>query len=193
METPASGSVSAGKTRRYLQPGDALNFSPADLIALDNTLALQDALARERAAAGLERCRSQGSTILLVSHEEPLLRRLCDEIWWLHEGKLMGRGDPVEMLNTYREHVARKLRESGEGSSPPISTLLRSGDGRVEITQIETLGANWQPTTVWRSGEAVQVRVSVRFKQGIANPVIGIMIRSRVGTEVYGTNTELEK
>jgi ABC-type methionine transport system ATPase subunit len=193
METPASGSVNAGKTRRYLHPADALNFSPADLIAFDNTLALQDALARERAAVALDRCRRQGSTILLASHEEPLLRRLCDEIWWLHEGKLMGRGDPGTMLDSYREHVTRKLRESGEASSPPLSTHLRSGDGRAEITQIETLGANWQPTTVWRSGEAVQVRVSVRFKQGISNPVIGIMIRSRVGIEVYGTNTELEK
>jgi lipopolysaccharide transport system ATP-binding protein len=27
----------------------------------------------------------------------------------------------------------------------------------------------------------------------VANPVIGIMIRSRVGLEVYGTNTDLEK
>jgi len=33
----------------------------------------------------------------------------------------------------------------------------------------------------------------VRFKQEVSNPVIGIMIRSRVGIEVYGTNTELEK
>ena len=193
VETPASGSVNAGKNRRYLQPADALNFSPADVISLDNTLALQDAVARERAAVDLDRCRRQGSTILLATHEESLLRRLCDEIWWLHEGKLMGRGDPGKMIESYREHVTRKLRESGEAGSPPLSTQIRSGDGRAEILQIETLGANWQPTTVWRSGEAVQVRVSVRFKQQVSNPVIGLMIRSRVGIEVYGTNTELEK
>ncbi len=193
VENPQSGSVSAGKTRRYLGPDDDLNLDPADALLLDNTLATRDAIARERAATALERCRRQGSTILLVSHEEALLRRLCDEIWWLHEGKLMGRGDPLTMLDSYREHVARKLREAGEGGSPPLSTDHRSGDGRAEILQIETLGANWQPTTVWRSGEAVHVRVTVRFKQEIANAVIGIMIRSRVGLEVYGTNTDLEK
>jgi ABC-type methionine transport system ATPase subunit len=193
MEAPASGSVTAGKNRRYLYPADELNFSPVDVLLLDNTLAQHDAIARERAAAALDRCRRQGSTILLVSHEEALLRRLCDEIWWLHEGKLMGRGDPVTMIDGYREHVARKLREEGATGSPPLSTELRNGDGRAEITLIETLGSNWQPTTVWRSGEAVQVRVSVRFNQEVSNPVIGMMIRSRVGIEVYGTNTELEK
>ena len=104
----------------------------------------------------------------------------------------MGRGDPAAMIGSYREHVTRRLRESGETGSPPLSTHLRSGDGRAEIIQIETLGANWQPTTVWRSGEAVQARVSIKFNQEVSNPVIGIMIRSRVGIEVYGANTELE-
>ena len=46
---------------------------------------------------------------------------------------------------------------------------------------------------VWRSGEAVQVRVSVKFNEEVANPVIGILIRNRIGLDVYGTNTELEK
>jgi len=192
--SPASGSVSAGKTRRYLGPNDELDFSPADVLLLENTLARHDAFARERAVAALGRCRRQGSTILLVSHEEPLLRRLCDELWWLHEGKLMGRGEPGAMLDHYREHIARKLRQAGETAAPPpVPTQSRRGDGRAEILQVEALGSNWQPTMVWRSGEAVQVRVSVKFNEEIANPVIGILIRNRIGLDVYGTNTELEK
>ena len=191
--SPASGSVSAGKTRRYLGPNDELDFSPADVLLLENTLGRHDAFAREQAVAALGRCRRQGSTILFVSHEEPLLRRLCDEIWWLHEGKLMGRGDPGTMLDHYREHIARKLRQGGEGAADPLATETRRGDGRAEIVQVETLGSNWQPTMVWRSGEAVQVRVTVKFTQKVANPVIGILIRNRIGMDVYGTNTELEK
>ena len=45
---------------------------------------------------------------------------------------------------------------------------------------------------VWRSGELAVVRVRVRFRSAVADPVIGIMIRTRIGFEVYGTNTELE-
>ena len=44
----------------------------------------------------------------------------------------------------------------------------------------------------WKSGEMVGVRVAVRYREAVENPVIGIMIRTRIGFEVYGTNTELE-
>jgi lipopolysaccharide transport system ATP-binding protein len=46
---------------------------------------------------------------------------------------------------------------------------------------------------VWRSGELAVVKVRVRFREAVADPVIGIMIRTRIGLNVYGTNTELEK
>jgi lipopolysaccharide transport system ATP-binding protein len=190
---PVSGSVAAGKTQRFLGASDELNFDPVDTLVLEHTLARHDAVAREQAAVAFNRCRSRGTTILLVSHEEPLLRRLCDEIWWLHGGLLVGRGDPAATLDSYREHVSKRLRESGEGVSPPLATHLRRGDGRAEIVQIETLGADWRPTMVWRSGEPAQVRVTVRFKEEVSNPVIGILIRNRIGLDVFGTNTELEK
>ena len=45
---------------------------------------------------------------------------------------------------------------------------------------------------VWKSGEAVAIRVRVRFHAAVSDPVVGIMIRTRIGMEVYGTNTELE-
>ena len=32
----------------------------------------------------------------------------------------------------------------------------------------------------------------VRYLESVSDPVIGILIRSRVGVNVYGTNTELE-
>jgi lipopolysaccharide transport system ATP-binding protein len=58
---------------------------------------------------------------------------------------------------------------------------------------LETLGEAGQSTTIWRSGEQVSVRVLVRYSQPVDEPVIGILIRTRIGLAVYGTNTELEK
>ena len=118
---------------------------------------------------------------------------MCDEVWWLHAGKLKGRGEPATMLNSYRDHVARKFREEGAGASPPLAAHFRRGDGRAEVLRIETLGSNGEATMVWRSGEDVRVRVTVRFKEPAPNPVIGILIRTRIGLDVYGTNTEMEK
>ena len=45
---------------------------------------------------------------------------------------------------------------------------------------------------MWQSGEEVSVRVSVQFAHTVVDPVIGILIRTRIGLNVYGTNTQLE-
>lgn len=193
IETPAAGTVEASPSRRLLHADDALNFAPVDLLLLDNTLAKHDALVRGRAAVALDRLRRSGTTILLVSHEEELLHRLADEIWWFQEGKLAGRGNPEEIIGAYRRHISRKIRAWGEEVSSVLSPRLRRGDGRAEILQVETLGESGKPTMVWRSGELAVVRISVRFRQTVADPVIGILVRSRVGLNVYGTNTELER
>jgi energy-coupling factor transporter ATP-binding protein EcfA2 len=193
LENPVSGQVITPSANRLLGPGDVLNFAPVRLLLLDQTLAGHDLLVRERAVVALDRLRRSGTTALMVSHEEELLRRLADEIWWLHQGKLAARGAPDEVLGDYRKHIAGRIRAWGDTMTTPISPRLRRGDGRAEILRVETVGENGLPTSAWRSGELAVVRVTVRFQQAVADPVIGILIRTRIGLNVYGTNTELEK
>jgi len=193
LDRPESGVVEAGSPVRLLGPDDPLNLAPAGLLLIDQTFSRQDTLVRARAAVALDRLRSSGTTTLLVSHEEDLLRRLADEIWWIDQGRLAGRGDPDAMLTAYRAHIAQRLRAWGETVSQPLAPRVRRTDGRAEVLRVETIGENGSPTMVWRSGELAVVRVSVRYRQAVADPVIGIMIRTRIGLNVFGTNTELEK
>ena len=192
IENPEAGSVERPGPARLLGPVDPLNLEPVSLLLVDHTLAHHDALVRDRAALALDRLRRAGSTILLASHEEDLLLRLADEIWWLREGSLAARGDPEEVLGAYRQHIAGRERAWGETMQSALDPRMRRGDGRAEVLSIETIGANGRPTMVWRSGEVVTVRVAVRFARAVADPVVGMMIRTRIGLNVYGTNTELE-
>jgi len=193
LEKPAAGSVVFEGSRIYLGPGGTFAATSLDLLLLDQTLAQYDALEREKWLVIIDRLRSHGATVLIVSHDADLLRRLCDEVWWLEQGTLAGRGDPGEVLDAYHEHIARQFRAWGETLSSPMRLALRRGDGRAEILSLETLGENGHPSVVWRSGETVAVRVRVRYREFVEEPVIGIMIRTRIGLNVYGTNTELEK
>ena len=193
LESPQAGQVVFEGERRYLGLGDALQLSPVDLLLMENTLAQHDALVRSRALVGIDRLRTAGATILIVSHEPDLLRRLCDEIWWLDSGALEMRGDPGEVLDAYQQRISEKFRAWGETLSTPLSKSARRGDGRAEILALESLSADRHPTVVWRSGEEAIVRVRVRFQEAVDDPVVGILIRTRIGLEVYGTNTELEK
>jgi lipopolysaccharide transport system ATP-binding protein len=189
----AAGDVSSGARRYYLSPTDALDLPPADFIAIDNTFASQDALARAHARVQLDRLRASGATVLIASHEADVILRICDEVWWLEDGSPFRRGDPNEIWTAYQERVAEQFRAWGETQPHGMEPSFRRGDGRAEVMSIETIGADGRPTMVWRSGEEVTVRVIIRYREAIEDPVVGVMIRTRVGFDVYGTNTELEQ
>ena len=163
-----------------------------NVIALDHTLAMQDAVARARTLVELNRQRRAGATILLASHELGLLESVCDEIWWLSDGTLVHKGDPTETIAQYRQYVAEKVRSWGAGSAPELAPAFRRGDGRAELLSVEPLGSDGNPSMVWRSGEDVSVRAAIRFHEALSEPVVGLMILTQIGFEVYGTNTELE-
>ncbi len=192
VATPMHGRVEGPPTRRFIQLGERLDFSPVHLLALDAALSCYDALVRERACFGLERLRQSGATILLGSHDEPLLTRLCDEIWWLDKGRLAAKGDPREVYPKYNRFITEQLVAWGASLSEPIDLTSRRGDGRAQILSLETIGHAGNPSMVLQNHEPAAIRVRVRFTQPVEKPVIGILIRTRVGFEVYGTNTELE-
>src|SRR5690242_125469 len=98
LAQPEQGEVIAGPQRRFVALGEPLNLAPADVVALDQALATQDALVRVRTLTGLDRLRRAGTTVLIASHEGALLESLCDEVWWLDGGQLAAKGDPAETL-----------------------------------------------------------------------------------------------
>jgi lipopolysaccharide transport system ATP-binding protein len=173
-------------------PGDPIPQLPGNFV-FDHALSRSDAVTKSQAVARLVQLRRAGATIALVSHDEALLESCTDEIWWIGNGSLIERGDPADVLARYRRHVAEQLRVSGENNSPRLAPTMRNGDGRATLEQVELLGEKGSPATVFYSGETVTIRVKVRFAQALADPVVGIMIRTRIGLNVYGTNTELEQ
>jgi lipopolysaccharide transport system ATP-binding protein len=192
LETPKEGTVEGPESRRLIGPNDPLNFGPVALLLLDHALAGRDAVQRVWAKMALVRLARSGATILLASHDEPLLLSAADEVWWLEGGRLSGRGDPGEVLDLYRRHVARRVRGLGRAGVAVLEPPLRRGDGRAGLVAVETLDGEGNPTQAWTSGEPARVRVTVHYREAVADPVVGIMIRTRIGFEVYGTNTGLE-
>jgi lipopolysaccharide transport system ATP-binding protein len=175
-----------------LGPGDAIPETPGNFI-LDHALDRADAIAKAKAVARILELRRAGATVALISHEEPLLESCADEIWWMRGGELVARGDPAEVLAEYRGYVSERLREAGEGQVARIAPTMRTGDGRAVLERVDLLGESGVPSTIFRNDEQMAIRVAVRFMNRVEDPVVGIMIRTRIGLNVYGTNTELEK
>jgi len=94
---------------------------PADLYILDEVLASADDEFKERAANHLDDLRRRGAALLFISHELPLLERICDRGIWLHEGRIHRTGTIAELGAEYAGHLqeaAAVKRAAREGLSP---------------------------------------------------------------------------
>jgi len=72
----------------------------------------------------------------------------------------------------------------------PLSCAYRHGDGSAEIVGAELTDAANARVDVVESGEPLTLRVAGRFLEDVDSPVIGFLIRNRLGIHAYGTNTK---
>jgi ABC-type polysaccharide/polyol phosphate transport system ATPase subunit len=73
------------------------------------------------------------------------------------------------------------------------ATEGRWGSREVEITDVQLLAADGTPGHVFRSGDAIDVRIRLRAPLPVDDFVIGIGIFNAEGVCCYGTNTSLEE
>jgi ABC-type polysaccharide/polyol phosphate transport system ATPase subunit len=76
---------------------------PFDVLLLDEVLAVGDESFQQKCFATFERFKSEGKTIVLVTHQLELLRRFCDRILLLERGVGRAIGSPEEVLETPSE------------------------------------------------------------------------------------------
>jgi hypothetical protein len=69
---------------------------------------------------------------------------------------------------------------------------FRHGDGASQIVGAEILDANDQPVRSFSPGDAITIRVRAQARKDLENPVIGVLLRNRLGIDVFGTNTRIE-
>jgi lipopolysaccharide transport system ATP-binding protein len=163
----------------------------ARVVLVGPSLALTDLAFQHRVLTRLHACQARGAVVLLASHDLPLLERHCDEIIVVEAGRVVERGDPALTLRSHRRRVLR----AACAASPPVEVQpsSRHGDQRASIERIEVLDPEGRSVSSIASGQATAVRVVVRYDAAVVEPVVGILIRSQVGVNVYGTNTELER
>ncbi len=169
---------------------EALEAEPGVLL-VGSAFALTDPGYRSRSLARIHEIRRQGAVVVIASHDLALLERHCDEVVVLGGGEVLDRGDPHAVLQKYRRRLIDQ--ERGPAAPAPLNPSSRHGDERAEVVELEIRDSNGSPTSLVLSGEKVSVRVVVRYREAVDHPVVGILIRNRVGVSVYGTNTELEK
>ncbi len=74
----------------------------ADVLLLDEVLAVGDAGFKEKCYARFEAFRREQRTVVFVTHDMELVERYCDRALLLEDGQVMSLGDPYKVARAYK-------------------------------------------------------------------------------------------
>jgi ABC-type polysaccharide/polyol phosphate transport system ATPase subunit len=77
---------------------------PFDILLLDEVLAVGDESFQQKCFATFERFKTEGKTVVLVTHQLDLLTRFADEVLLLEDGVVKRVGPPENVIETYQAH-----------------------------------------------------------------------------------------
>jgi ABC-type polysaccharide/polyol phosphate transport system ATPase subunit len=187
----------------------AVHLDP-DVLIVDEALAVGDICFRQRCMRKIHELRSRGVTIVYVTHDVSDVKALGHRTLWLDRGGMAALGDSAEVTQKYLAALiakdARRLRDERDRASGPVpeycepaqivTTLApsarRHGDGRAEVLGISVMDDHERPIESLRTPARLLVRVSVRAKEAIRLPIVGVLLRTDEGVDLTGANTASE-
>lgn len=78
----------------------------ADILLIDEILAVGDQHFQDKCYAKLEELRDSGKTIVIVTHSLGVVKQLCHRAIWIYKGEFRLDGDPTYVIDEYLKQVA---------------------------------------------------------------------------------------
>jgi ABC-type polysaccharide/polyol phosphate transport system ATPase subunit len=186
----------------------AIHVDP-EILLVDEALSVGDIYFRQRCMRKVHELRSQGITILFVSHAIGDVKAIGDRALWLEQGRVKELGETdrvvakylgamVEKDSAYLTLFKRPASARAAGAmAPEIVEHIpnidhRHGDGRAQVIGIAVLDPNGRSLPLLEPLSRIVVRISVRANEQISLPIVGFMLRNHLGIDFSGTNTSRE-
>lgn len=170
----------------------AIHVEP-EILIVDEALAVGDAVFAARCVRKFEELKDRGVTVFFVSHDLGLVKRLADRAVLMMHGRVEAEGRPSEIVNRYVGKVHEwQNREVGRHQGASLGEAFRHGDGASQISAVTLESESGDVVRTVQSGEPIRVRIRARFTCPVDEPMVGILIRNRLGIDVFGTNTRVE-
>jgi lipopolysaccharide transport system ATP-binding protein len=159
-----------------------------DILITDEVLAVGDLAFQRRCFERLRRLRSEGATVIVVSHDLRVIRTSCEQAIWLDQGQMRRLGPSAEVVDAYEDEVHRGFRGT-QADEPEPAHGNRWGSREAEITKVEFLPPENSSGSQFFLGEPYRVRIHYLAHQRIDNPMFGVAIHREDGLHVNGPNT----
>lgn len=77
-----------------------------DIMLVDEVLSVGDEHFRKKSYAKMEELMLSNRTVLIVSHATDTLKKFCDNILWINDGKFIKLGETEEVLQEYEDFMS---------------------------------------------------------------------------------------
>ena len=184
----------------------AVHLDP-EILVVDEALAVGDIYFRHRCMRKIHELRSRGVTVVYVTHDVAEIKALGHRALWLESGRIRELGDVTRIAQGYlaaqlekdsqrwhQRQDAEFQQERPLEQPPEVITTLppdlrRYGDGRAEVLGAAITDPDGRPLEAVRTPAEIVVRVSLRCRQPIEWPIVGLLMRTGQGIDFSGTNT----
>ncbi len=179
----------------------AISVDP-DVLIIDEALAVGDAPFQHKCMARIEQFKGQ-SAILFVSHDMSAVTAFCDKVVWLHHGRVQRIGPPKEVVEEYLEAAyangsPERLKETADWSVMdsvilPEGAAVNSsheafGTGGARILGARLYASGKSGVDVVKPRQEVALRLWIHFTKDVSRPIVGFIVKNRIGLEIFGYN-----
>ena len=178
----------------------AIHAQP-DILLIDETLTVGDLAFQRKCLDRIFQLKAGGCAVLLVSHDETLIRQTCDEAVWLREGHVAASGAADLVVGRYVAEIENETLQRTPTSGPNARTVggvelklheNRFGSLEVEIVQVRLLNAAGEHVSELVSGESLRVEIEFVTHELGAVPIFGVTLadaNERVCCDLYTSDT----
>ena len=185
----------------------AISTNP-DILLIDEVLAVGDESFQRKCMDKIMEFKSEGKTIVFVSHSLESVKNLCSRGIWLNKGIIETQGSVDQVIDYYVGSIRKKEEEElleehkkteekikvkeGEKEKPKKEEKPKNrwGSGEIEITEVKFFNKEGKECHVFETGESMKVKLKYDVKERIKNPLFRAQIYKIDGTFCHGTNTD---
>jgi lipopolysaccharide transport system ATP-binding protein len=180
LDTPVKR-FSSGMTVR-LGFAVAAHLDP-DILVVDEVLAVGDAEFQSKALGKMQEVsRSEGRTVLFVSHNMASVKQLCTDAICMENGSISYTGDTDTAIKKYMGSTLK--------NQEMLDLSVRRGLGFVQFTDIKIRQDDNTETTSFAIGDDVNFDLTLVSENKVEDVKVAIIIKLEDGTPIANFNNE---
>ncbi|MBQ8189513.1 MAG: ABC transporter ATP-binding protein [Lachnospiraceae bacterium] len=183
----------------------------AEVLLIDEILAVGDIAFQAKCFNKLKEIKSQGTTIVIVSHSLGQIEQICETSYWIHEGLVKMSGAPRDVHPYYLDYMGNKgtdplenpandelIERETEEPQEAVEEIIEKeddkhfGSGDAIIKSVKLIDSDGKVKTNFAAGSNVTIEMVCRAKHLIKDAVFGIGIFSVDDKQIFGTNTSID-